>query len=39
MARRPRRLRPFITRSELLATVFFAIVVLWLAMIAVGMGV
>lgn len=39
MARLPRRMRPFITRSEIITGVVFAVAVLWLAMIALGMGV
>jgi hypothetical protein len=39
MARLPRRMRPFITRSEIITGVIFAIVVVWLAMVALGMGV
>ncbi len=38
MARLPRKVRPFITRSEVLAAIFFAIMVVWFAMIAIGMG-
>ena len=37
MARLPRRMRPFITRSEIFATVAFTILVVWLALIALGM--
>ncbi|MGH2584502.1 MAG: hypothetical protein ACRDJE_06255 [Dehalococcoidia bacterium] len=40
MARHPRRMRPpFITRSEIIATVVLGLIVVWLAMMAVGMSV
>jgi hypothetical protein len=39
MARLPRRVRPFITRSEVLTAIVFAVAILWLALIAMGMGV
>lgn len=39
MARLPRRMRPFITRSEVIATVVFSVLVVWLALVAIGMGV
>ena len=39
MARLPRRMRPFITRSEIITGVAFAIVIAWLVMVALGMGV
>jgi hypothetical protein len=39
MARLPRRMRPFITRSEIITGVVFAVAVVWLALIVLGMGV
>jgi hypothetical protein len=39
MARLPRRMRPFVTRSEIITGVIFAIAIVWLAMVALGMGV
>ena len=39
MARLPRRMRPFITRSEIITGLVFMIVIAWLAMVALGMGV
>ena len=38
MARLPRRMRPFITRSEIITGVIFAVAVAWLTMVALGMG-
>jgi hypothetical protein len=35
----PRRMRPFITRSEIITGVVFAIAVVWLTLVALGMGV
>jgi hypothetical protein len=32
-------MRPFITRSEIITGVIFAVVILWLALVALGMGV
>lgn len=40
MARQPRRMRPpLITRSEILAGIVLGLIVVWLAMVAIGMGV
>ena len=39
MARQPRRMNRYITRSEIIATVFIALIAAWLALVAVGMGV
>jgi hypothetical protein len=38
MTRLPRRVRPYITRSEVLTAIVFAVAILWLALIAIGMG-
>jgi hypothetical protein len=40
MARHPRRMRPpLITRSEIIATIAIGLIVVWLALLAIGMGV
>jgi hypothetical protein len=40
MARQPRRVRrTYITRSEVITAVIFALAMVWLAMMAVGLGV
>lgn len=39
MARQPRRMNRYITRSEIIATLFIALVVAWLVLVAIGMGV
>lgn len=39
MARQPRRMRPpLITRSEVFAAVALGLIVIWLALMAIGMG-
>jgi hypothetical protein len=40
MARHPRRMRPpLITRSEILTGIVLGLIVVWLAMMAIGLGV
>ncbi|MGD9894001.1 MAG: hypothetical protein AB7R89_07535 [Dehalococcoidia bacterium] len=39
MARQPRRMRPpLITRSEILAALALGLILVWLALMAIGMG-
>ena len=38
MARQPRRMRTYITRSEIIAGIAFAVVLIWLALMAISIG-
>lgn len=38
MARQPRRTSPLISRSEIIASLCFAAVIVWLALVALSLG-